>query len=300
METKLKIIEIEKFAVHDGPGIRTVIFTKGCPLKCEWCANPESQSFKTVIMHNHKKCLKCLNCLKVCEHNAIRVQNNIIAINHSECIRCKKCTTVCLTDACYFSGESIAIAEIVKEVCKDKLYYDSSGGGVTISGGEALMQVKAVNVLIDKLKKEGIDVAIETCGAVKAAVLRAIVEKVDLVMFDLKHIDKYKYEQATKGEFELMINNFLMLSSEYNEKTIIRVPVIPEFNEEDLYDICDFVASYKIAKLVLLPFHNLGKEKYKALGSVYKYAKTTNMSKECLNKYIVYCEKYNLEVSIGG
>lgn len=299
METKINIMEIEKFAVHDGPGIRSVIFTKGCPLNCAWCANPESKSFKSTIMYNNKKCEKCLKCLAQCNSGALTLQNNKIVINHKICTGCKSCVSACITDALYYIGKRVDIEQIVKEVLKDKIYYDKSNGGVTISGGEVLIQSHAISNLIDELKKYNLHIVIETCGVAPEADFRKIVEKIDLVMFDLKHIDKAKYEQATKGNFALMMRNFEVLINDYRDRALIRIPVIPRFNENDLYELIDFIGLRNIDTLVLLPFHNLGKNKYQDLGLTYSYKDEPNMLEAQLSKYIDYSKKYNLNVSIG-
>ena len=232
----IKVSNIERFATHDGPGIRTTIFLKGCPLHCPWCANPETWTLDTILMHDEKKCVRCHCCQKVCEKRAIDFDPDF-KINRNLCDGCQKCMDVCIPEAISFSGKEMTIDEILEEISKDDAYYKNSNGGITLSGGEPLFQFEEVFKLIQILKEKGYHIAIETTGMYNLNVLKKVEPYIDLFLHDIKHLNKEKLESITGASKEIIFNNLDYLSKTCKEKVIIRTPVIPGFNEEIVKDI---------------------------------------------------------------
>ena len=198
----IRISNIEKFATHDGPGIRTTVFLKGCPLHCPWCANPETWKMEPVLMHDKRKCVECKTCMGVCPQQAISFP---FKWDIDKCIYCKKCEEYCLQDAISFVGNDMEIDEVIKEILKDKDYFDQSNGGVTISGGEPFMQFDAFLELIKQCKDNGLHVAVETTGNYSLDTLKKALPYVDLFLMDLKHLDAQKLKDITGGKFRIDI-----------------------------------------------------------------------------------------------
>ncbi|WP_119865394.1 glycyl-radical enzyme activating protein [Clostridium isatidis] len=298
----IKLIEIERFALHDGPGIRTVVFLQGCSLYCPWCANPESQIINKHLMHYKNKCIKCKACLKVCPIKAIDFKGNKIIFNRKICNSCDKCAEACTQNAIAFCGEEKSIEEIIKEIMKDKDYYEDSKGGVTISGGEPFLQYKELLELLRAIKGKNIHTAVETTGNVEYEKFIMAEPLIDLFLFDIKHLNKDKLKDITGGDLNKIIKNLNYIALKNPDKLIVRVPVIPDFNYDDkvINEIMEFVSSYKIKELHLLPFHNLGKNKYEQLGRSYLYKDMKNLNKAELLKYIELGESMNIKVKIGG
>ncbi|MGB4985801.1 MAG: glycyl-radical enzyme activating protein [Erysipelotrichaceae bacterium] len=298
-DNKLLVMEIERFAIHDGPGIRSVVFLKGCPLKCSWCANPESQKLKTLLMHNQNKCVKCLKCLDKCDSKALSF-NGQINIDYHQCNNCGKCIEECVSDCFSISGHYMSVEDIIQVVKKDNAYYQVDNGGVTISGGELFFQFDMVNKLIDELKHNNYHVTIETSGYVDSDRFRIIVDKVDLVLFDVKHIDSEKFKKMTGGDLSLVADNLNTLVKHYLDKVIIRVPVIPYFNDDKIKDIIEYVSKLRFKEIHLLPFHNLAKNKYQSLGLVYNYGDIECISKSSIEHYKLLEEELGIKIKIGG
>lgn len=295
----IKVSNIERFATHDGPGIRTTIFLKGCPLHCPWCANPETWTLDTILMHDEKKCVRCHCCQKVCEKKAIDFDPDF-KINRNLCDGCQKCMDVCIPEAISFSGKEMTIDEILEEISKDDAYYKNSNGGITLSGGEPLFQFEEVFKLIQILKEKGYHIAIETTGMYNLNVLKKVEPYIDLFLHDIKHLNKEKLESITGASKEIIFNNLDYLSKTCKEKVIIRTPVIPGFNEEIVKDIILYAKEKGFKEVNLLPYHSLGKNKWHNLKKDYMYENEKMMDKSHLSSYTELGKELNICVKIGG
>lgn len=266
------IFNIQKFSLHDGPGIRTVVFLKGCPLRCKWCANPESQSAKIQILWDQYKCVNCGTCIRSCSQNAIAEIDHKITINSTLCCGCNSCVLNCPQKALKAVGQFKTVAEILKICLQDQYFYDESQGGVTLSGGEPLMQHELIITLLKSLKEHCIHTAIETTGFADFDTFARVLEFVDLVLFDIKHWDDKKHLEGTGVSNQLIIKN-LKYAFDSGKKVLPRIPVIPRYNNS-LKDAEHFVQRLKevgTSEVQLLPFHQFGEKKYAMLGKAYIY-----------------------------
>lgn len=293
----IRISNIEKFATHDGPGIRTTVFLKGCFLHCPWCANPETWKSEPVLMHDAKKCVECKTCMHVCERGAISFP---FQWDMDKCIYCKKCENYCLQDAISFAGKDMEINEVIKEVLKDKDYFDQSNGGITISGGEPFMQLDAFLELIKQCKNNGLHVAVETTGNYCLDTLKEALPYIDLFLMDLKHLDAQKLKDITGGNLDLILNNFKYLAQHCPNKVIVRMPVIPRFNDDICEDVIRFCANLKLSEVNLLPFHTMGKSKWNQLNKEFMHDKDKMMDRNDLTPYIDVGKQLGVYVKIGG
>lgn len=295
------IFNIERFAIHDGPGIRTTVFFKGCPLRCPWCANPESQKQTRQLKYQQSRCTACLNCVKNCPVGAVTYENDRIVIAREKCKKCGTCVGNCLSSALSFIGEEKSVDEIFNEIMKDKDYYDASGGGVTLSGGEVMLQGKAAKELLKKLKEDGIHTAIETCGDVPVEAFEELEKYVDLFLYDIKHVDAEKVRLVTGGNQERIFQNLSYLAERKRSEVIIRVPVIPQFNYESevITKIFKLAQKLGIRQVHLLPYHTLGIHKYEQIGAVYQMP-VQGIDKKELQPYVSIGEQMGLSICIGG
>lgn len=258
MNTVGRIFDIQKYSIHDGPGIRTIVFLKGCPLRCKWCCNPESQQFDIQNM-------------------TVNGENKVI-------------------------GRDVTVAEVMDEVLKDSFYYRRSGGGVTLSGGECLMQPEFAVALLKACKQYGLDTAIETTGFIKYDIIKEYLPYVDHVLMDIKHIDEEKHKKFTGQSNRPILENALRIGMTAKE-LIIRVPVIPTFNNthEEIARIADFARQIPNVKhLHLLPYHRLGQDKYAGLNRDYTLVNIEPMSDEYMENLLKTAQKSGLECQIGG
>ncbi len=298
----LRIVEIERFALHDGPGIRTVVFLQGCPLHCPWCANPESQSIKKQLMYIESKCVNCKTCLVNCPKKSIDFVDGKIVFNRDNCGECELCGEVCPNHAIHFAGINKSIDEIIFEVMKDKEYYDDSNGGLTISGGEPFLHYEEYLKLLKEGKKQGLNIAVETTGNADIEKISEAEPYIDLFLFDIKHINNKKLNEVTGGNLDKILKNLEYISSINPDKIIIRVPVIPTFNYDDkvINEIIDLAYKYKIKEVHLLPFHNLGKNKYDQIDRKYEFANMKMLDKNELDKYLDIGNSKGVKIKIGG
>ncbi len=298
----LSIMEVERFALHDGPGIRTTVFLQGCPLHCPWCANPESQSIGPKLMHYKNKCVGCGKCAMICPHQMIQMKEGYPTFDRKNCKACHTCEKGCLNDAISFVGENRSIQNIMDEVMRDEAYYHTSHGGLTVSGGEAFVQFDGLMELLQMAKENMLHTAVETCGNVPLERMIQAEPYLDLFLFDLKHIDVEVFHRVTGGDLELILNNIRWIAQNHPEKIILRVPVIPGFNfdEETLCKMMDFAKQCGIQTMHFLPYHTFGIAKYERLGLPYTLECQTSLKKDELEKYVEIGKEKELEIIIGG
>ena len=271
--TTAKIFNIQRFSVDDGPGIRTTVFFKGCPLSCIWCHNPESHSIKSELMYDSKKCISCNGCDSVCDNRVHSFDaNGAHTVNHAACVACGRCVSACPTLALEIAGYDKALAEILQEALSDKAFYDRSGGGITLSGGEPLYQPKAAIALCRMAKESGIHVAVESCGFAHESVIREIAQWVDIFLLDYKA--EAKDHRALTGVDQQPILNTMSLLCELGKDVMLRCPIVPDcnFTDEHFVGIGEIAKKYNNIKEVHLePYHPLGISKAKQLGRDAKY-----------------------------
>jgi glycyl-radical enzyme activating protein len=262
------IFDIQRFSIDDGPGIRTVVFLKGCNMRCLWCHNPESQNSHAEIMYYPQKCIGCGKCVDVCPHGAHIIENGKITFLRKKCINCGKCVQECHTGALTLTGKTVSVEEVMLEIKKDDLYYKNSGGGITFSGGEPLLQVDFLMELLIECEKLNYHCAIETAGNVEWEVFEKIIPYTDLFLYDIKLIDDINHKKSTGVSNKRIIENLKKLSVEKVE-VWVRTPLIPSINDNpnDIKEISDLISSLKtIKKHEFLPYNSLGESKYESLG----------------------------------
>lgn len=262
------VFNIQRFSIHDGPGIRTTVFLKGCNNRCEWCHNPESINIKPELQLYLDKCIGCLKCFKNCAFMVHDFQNGERIFHRDKCIGCGKCAEECYARALVLQGKSMTVEQVMDEIMEDKDYYESSKGGVTFSGGEPLLQLDFLLEILKECKKNNINTAIETAGNVSFSIFEKILPYLDLVMYDLKAIDEQIYKKYICNSSKQIRDNLLELGRA-NIDIIIRTPVIGGVNDDvsQIKGIAEFIKDIKgLLYYELLPYHNLGLSKSKGLG----------------------------------
>lgn len=295
------IFNIQRFSTHDGIGIRTNIFFKGCPLRCKWCSNPESQNLQPEIFFVPKKCILCMECVKLSKNNEFSLENGKIAINRELLKDPLLFRNVCPTKAIEVVGTETTVEKILEEVSKDLPFYNNSEGGVTISGGEPFFQPELLEALTKEFKKLKINVSIETCLHVPWDNIKRSAQNIDVFLADLKHLDPSKFKQFTNGNIEQILSNFKALEA-IGANVIVRIPVIHGFNdtEHEMHSIIDFAAELKNVKEInFLTYHSLGKSKYTQLGRDYDLSDGT-VDNALVEKFVSYAKSLNIRASIGG
>lgn len=305
-ERKATIFNIQKYNMYDGPGVRTLIFFQGCPLRCQWCANPEGILKKHRVMFKSNLCVNCGACAAVCPVGIHTISKETMnhEVNHNiECINCGKCVDACLKSAISIVGEVKTISELLEIVEEDRTFYEVSGGGVTLGGGEVLMQPEAASSLLMACKNEGINTAIETCGYAKLESVLKIAEFTDLFLFDIKHINSDKHFQLTGVRNEQILENLQeLLRRKYNVQ--IRMPLLKGVNDcqEDIEAVMEFLLPYKAYKnfkgVDLLPYHKMGVNKYNQLGMEYPIKGDPSLTNEDLDRIEQWIRKYDLPVKV--
>jgi len=280
----LHIMDIQRFSIHDGPGIRTTVFLQGCPLHCPWCANPESQKIGPRLMYLEKKCVGCGRCAAACPNQCIAFENGKPHINRACCQSCGACADACLTHALHISGRQMTVEQVVALLLRDGDYYRHSGGGITVSGGEPFVQAEGLIELLKRCKAEGLHTALETTGQADGAAIREAIPLTDLWLYDLKHPDAKTLKRVTGGDLALILQNLSLLPP---EKVVLRVPVIPGFNfdEQALRAIYGIAIEHGIRRVDLLAYHTLGRGKYDQLGMPYEWNAEKSLAKEALDGF---------------
>jgi pyruvate formate lyase activating enzyme len=298
------IFNIQRYSIHDGPGIRTTVFMKGCPLRCIWCANPEGQVLKPEIFLNPEKCTGCGECVQECPQEAIEIRDEKSHTNRQFCIGCGKCAEVCPNQARSLMGKWPTAREVFEEIKKDAIFYESSGGGVTLSGGEPLAQPEFAIGLLELCKGAYIHTAMETCGHAEWGIFEEVLKSVDLLLYDFKQMDPVKHKKYTGVSNHLILDNARRASHELSIPMWARIPVIPGYNDsvENMEATARFIAEELgngVKRVNLLPYHRLGETKFERLEVNYSVS-TSPPVQEHLQELQRVFERFGHSVYIGG
>lgn len=275
-QVKGTVFNIQKFSVHDGEGIRTLVFLKGCPLHCLWCSNPESQNVKPEHAFNPSRCLSaqvCGRCLKVCPSGALGLVEGIILHDRSRCTECMACVHACPSGAQSIYGESMSVEQVLNKVEEDGVFYHRSGGGMTLSGGEALTQHEFAHALLREGKRHHINTTIETCGCYPYGHLYEACKHLDKLIFDIKSLNPLKHKEFTGVDNALILKNFTAICEDFPYlPMLVRTPVVPGFNDsdDDILAIREFIPRRPNIEYELLTYHRMGQPKYSYLGRRYE------------------------------
>ena len=268
------ITNIQKFSIHDGDGIRTTVFFKGCPLKCEWCHNPETQKFEKEMQVDREKCTGCGACAAVCPNGAIHMEEGRPILDAEDCVFCGKCTRFCPTGAREVIGQEYTVKELVKELMKDQMFYEESGGGVTLSGGEVMsMDMDYLLAVAKELKRQDVTLTIDTCGFVPYEKFQELLPYVNTFLYDVKVMDPELHKKYMGTDNALILENLVRLAKD-GARIYIRIPTVKEVNgnEENMKETIAFLQEHDIhpAQINLLPYHDTGSGKYRKLDMEYK------------------------------
>jgi pyruvate formate lyase activating enzyme len=298
---KGRIFNIQRFSTHDGPNIRTTVFLKGCPLKCMWCHNPESIKKFKEIMWNKEKCRYCMKCVEICKKGAINLKDDILITDYELCNHCGECELYCSYSARQLVGKDYTKDELIKEILKDKIIFEESGGGVTFSGGEPLLQIYFLEEVMKELKKEKIHLAIDTCGYVNFEKIEKIIDYTDLFLYDLKMSNDIKHKYYTGVSNNLIIENLIRLSNR-NVEINLRLPIIGGVNslDDDIDGILEILKKTKIKNISILPYHNISKNKYNKLSLKYNEEMFFVPKEKEIIKIKNDFQKEGYNVQIGG
>lgn len=294
------IFNIMRFSLHDGPGIRTTVFLKGCPLSCWWCHNPESQSRKPEVMYAAERCVRCGDCVKACEHGALTWNNGPVR-DLSRCIQCGSCAQACFADARRVVGEWVSVSEIVGRLRRDLVFFDQSGGGVTFSGGEPLMQPDFLFSALKACKAQGIHTTVDTCGYASTETMARIASVANLFLFDLKLVDPERHKKFTGVSNGPILRNLAMLV-ETKKPVMVRIPVVPGVNDDEanISSSMELLSRMGVQHVDLLSYHQTGTEKYERLGSQYGLQDVVPPSPEKMNELSDRFCREGFTVRIGG
>jgi pyruvate formate lyase activating enzyme len=302
MDSKRLVISIQRMTIHNGPGMRTLILFKGCPLRCVWCSTPESQKLEPEIAIYPSKCIHCDQCPSVCSPRAINLRSNTVSIDRTLCNNCGKCAQICYAEALRLVGQPMTIEELLEEVRKESIMYRHSGGGVTLSGGEPLLNYEFNREFLPALKNEGINVGIDTCGYVPWKHIEPILPHIDFFLWDIKTMNSIAHKKLTGVSNRLILNNARRIS-EKKVAIYIRMPLIPGYNdsEENLRATCEFARGLSsVVEFDLLPLHHLGKSRYESMDRPYSIGDIPLISDDALLNMKLIVESYGLKCTIGG
>ena len=305
IERKAFIFNKQKYNMYDGPGVRTLVFFKGCPLRCKWCSNPEGLERKYQIMFKPTTCVSCGSCVPVCPQkiHSISSSGEHIIDRSIDCIGCGQCVEACIPDALKIAGEQVPISELLEYVEQDRAFYDQSGGGVTLGGGEVTSQPEAAINLLQACKQEGLHTAIETCGYTKKETILRFAEYVDLFLFDLKHIDPDRHFELTGVRNEMILENLEELIMKRNHVKV-RIPMLKGINdsEAEIRGVIEFLKPFREFKnfegIDLLPYHKLGVNKYVQLGMDYPIEGDPSLDDADLDRIEGWIREYDFPVSV--
>ena len=293
------ITDIQRFSVHDGTGIRTIVCLKGCPLRCAWCHNPETNLVCREVAYYRDKCIGCAACVQACPNGAIQPDGTV---QRERCKVCGTCAEACCTCARVMIGQERTVDELVEQLLRDQVFYRASGGGVTLSGGEPSAQPQFARALAEQIHARGISTAIETCGFCKWELLEPIIQACDIILYDIKHTDPVQHEKWTGVSNQLILDNICRIGG-MQKKLIIRIPLIPNVNHDDNNLMATALLAQEVhaAEIHVLPFHQLGKGKWHALERDYALEELTEPDEACIARAKMILEQYSgLPVNIGG
>jgi pyruvate formate lyase activating enzyme len=299
METAT-IFNIQKFCIHDGPGIRTTIFFKGCPLVCQWCHNPESQRYQKEMLVQPERCTLCGRCQKACSRQAIYIEENCLLYCSDRCNACEACINCCVNDARQLAGQSYTIEQLLVEIEKDRPFYEESGGGVTLSGGEAISQIDFVEKLAMACKARGLSVVLDTCGYAPRENFQRILPYIDGFFYDLKLMDASLHKKYTGADNFVILQNLQFLSNN-RANLYLRLPLIGGVNTNDAHinAVLAFMKKISVKAIYLLPYHTIGQDKYRKLNKAVPQ-NFFEPSEEWLLKIADLFRQANYQVQIGG
>ncbi|HML36438.1 MAG TPA: glycyl-radical enzyme activating protein [Bacillota bacterium] len=295
------VFNIERYHYTDGEGIRTLVFLKGCTLRCPWCCNPESQLASPQLAFNKNKCVNCGRCIPACPSHAIFIEDGEVVMDREKCTNCGACVERCFYDARILFGREMTVDELMQEIMKDMDYYARSKGGVTFSGGEPAMQPEFVRECVRRCRREYIDTAIETAGAIPWEMLYTAAEQIDEILFDIKTLDDETFRAFTAYSVEHVLGNLKRLC-EAGKKVRIRCPIVPGVNknEDFIRQVIRIAKENGIKRIDLLPFHQLGSYKYRAVGLDYSLGGLKTMRNEEVAGYADMIRGEGLDCAIGG
>jgi pyruvate formate lyase activating enzyme len=294
------VFNIQRYSIQDGPGIRTTVFLKGCPLQCEWCSNPESQKPHPEIMFRSQQCQKWGGCADVCDVRAITLIDGTPSLERATCTLCMDCIEACPSGALEVSGRRMTLDAVVEESCKDELFYTNSGGGVTLSGGEPLAQPEFSRLLLKACADRSIHTALDTSGHATWPIMKSVLEYTDLLLFDLKHLSPEEHLAGTGATNDLILENLRKTLDSKMARVWIRIPVIPGYNDDDPYlkKLALALAEMRPEKVSLLGYHEWGRSKYGALGREYPCNGIVALPKARLDSIKRTLEAAGIEVTI--
>jgi pyruvate formate lyase activating enzyme len=296
------VFDIRKYSIHDGPGIRTTVFFKGCPLNCWWCHNPESQAKKPEILFRQPRCIQCDTCLVVCQEGAISRIEGVTLIDPEKCTLCGDCLENCYAQALEIAGRSMTVDEVLAEIEQDIIFYDQSGGGATFSGGEPLLQHDFLKGLLQACAARGIHTVLDTCGYAPWKALDDLREFVGVFLYDLKLIDEAQHRHYTGVPNRLILKNLQRLS-DLGQSIIVRIPVIPGMNdqEDNLRQMGKFLSGLSSPERIdLLPYHTVGLSKYISMQKQYRLNEVQTPSEERMAELAEILRGYGLKIKIGA
>ncbi len=302
MATTGIIFDIKKFSIHDGPGIRTTIFLKGCPLQCAWCHNPEGISPNPEIHLWEQRCIACGECAEICPNSAVTFQDGLRLWDREICTRCGRCADICPAETVQLIGKTKNVPEIMAEVEKDIIYYDQSGGGVTFSGGEPLHQTRFLKALLQKCKKLEIHTAVDTCGLSPWENFQEIIPFTDLFLFDIKLMNTDQHKEFTGASNKSILENLVRLIAD-GKKVVVRVPIIPGINDnpENIAETSTFLTSVRgIKHIDILPYHRIASDKYRRMENEYSLKEIQPPSEEKMEIIASQFRTDGFTVTIGG
>ena len=301
-ETKGLVFDIKKYAIHDGPGIRTTVFFKGCPLQCLWCHNPESWRSRSELGFRKNRCVGCGQCAEVCPREAISLVESRPVTEADKCVLCGRCVDVCVAGARQLIGRKMTVSEVMAEVERDVIFYDQSGGGVTFSGGEPLMQPDFLLALLNRCRALNIHAAVDTSCYTEPGIVEMVAERADLFLCDVKHMNNEMHERFTGVGNNLILENIRRISK-LDKKIIIRIPIIPGFNDDpaNIESTGKFAASLTgVGRIDVMPFNRGGIEKSARLMGGIESMRAENPDEDKMGEIAKNLIKYVFEVKIGG
>lgn len=302
IDKKVYVSNFQRFSVHDGPGIRTVVFLLGCPLRCKWCQNPETLKPNPELMMNHALCSGCSACIEMCPKNAISMnESGQVVTDFQNCDRCWKCIGECYYHARQLTGKPYTVDEVLNVIKKDLIVYKNTGGGVTLSGGEPTLYTAFCYELFEKCKKDDIHTAMETCGFTDWENFEMLLKVTDLFLYDFKLFDSEKHKKYTSVDNEKILHNLEVLVKA-DAKVVIRIPLIPGVNDdEEFRRIVQFVRGLKkVESIHIMPFHQIGSSKYDMIGVDYQLRNLKEENTQNVEKCKKIAAEMGFRVSIGG